>query len=485
MPLVLLANRAPIRQTPTGWEAALGGLASALLPVLEDRGGAWVAMREPEDGAPVVQPYPEASPTFTVHRVPLEEEEFKDYYNGMSNQVLWPLAHYLVNHVAPERAFRGAYRAVNRRFAEAALAAAAEASSAPPATSGASGDADPVQFWIQDYHLMLVPELIRQRRPGARIGHFWHIPWPAPEVFRILPSARELLRGMLGADLVGFHTDGDAENFRESARDLVGATVEGHDVLWEGRRVRAERHPIGIDVEKFEAFGHDAHIAQEADTFRREIFADHIVLGIDRLDYTKGLLLRLEAFERFLESYPEMHGHVAMFQIATPSRTGIPAYAQLKRKVEQAVGRINGRFAEGAWTPIHYRYRAYTQQELAALYRAADVALVTPLRDGMNLVAHEFGAISGAAMDDGVQPGVLILSELAGASDYLDGAVCVNPYDTDGLARVLRAAIDLPLAEKRRRLSLVREAVRGLDVHAWAARFLDRLGESQPVASSQ
>ncbi len=479
MSLVLLANRAPIRHMPAGWQAALGGLVSALLPVLEARGGAWVAMREPGDLAPLAQRYPEADPTLTVRRVPLDEAEFEDYYNGMSNQVLWPLAHYLVNHVAPERAFRGAYRAINRRFAEAALEAAA---------SGETASGAPVQFWVQDYHLMLVPELLRQRRPEARIGHFWHIPWPAPEVFRILPSARELMRGMLGSDLVGFHTDGDAENFRESARDLLGATLDGHDVLWDGRRVRAEPHPIGIDVDAFEAFGRDEAIAHEARTFRREVVGEHIILGVDRLDYTKGLLLRFEAYERFLECYPELHGRVAMFQIATPSRTGIAAYAQLKREVEQAVGRINGRFAEGAWTPIHYRYRAYTQAELAGLYRAADIALVTPLRDGMNLVAHEFGAVSGtAASGDGLaasgargtprsEPGMLLLSELAGAADYLHGAVLVNPYDTDGVARALRAALDLPLAEKARRLALVREAVRGLDVHGWASRFLDRLG---------
>lgn len=469
MSLVLLANRAPIRQTPEGWAAALGGLASALLPVLEDRGGAWVAMREPGEDTPEHQPYPAEDPAFTVRRVPLSEDEFDGYYNGLSNQVLWPLSHYLIEYVLPERRFREAYRTVNRRFAEAALEIADASDDAP-------------QFWVQDYHLMLVPALLREGRPDAHIGHFWHIPWPAPEVFRILPSARELLRGMLGADLVGFHTAGDAENFRESARDLLGATIEGVDVLWQGRRVRAEPHPIGIDVEKFEGLAADPDVVSEAETFRSELVADKVVLGVDRLDYTKGLLLRFEAFERFLEAYPELHGKVSMFQIATPSRTGIPAYDQLKREVEEAVGRINGRFAEGAWSPLHYRYRAFTQAELASLYRAADVALLTPLRDGMNLVAHEFAAVSAAASREGHPPAALVLSELTGAADYLGGAVCVNPYDTDGLVRALRAALDLPEDEKRRRLNEMEGAVRELDVHAWAARFLARLDEPADAA---
>ena len=464
MSLVLLANRAPVRPTPDGWKAALGGLASALLPVLSARGGAWVASRGPDEDAPEHQPYPEAEPTFIVRRVPLTDGEVEGYYNGLSNQVLWPLAHYLLEYVLPERRFREVYRAVNRRFAEAALEVA-EASGEPP------------QFWVQDYHLMLVPGLLREAHPGARIGHFWHIPWPAPEVFRILPSARELLRGMLGADLIGFHTEGDAENFRESARDLLGAAVEGRDVLWGGRRVRAEPHPIGIDVEKFEALAAAPAVVREAEKFKREVVAKQIVLGVDRLDYTKGLLLRFEAYERFLETYPEAHGQVTMFQIATPSRTGIPAYDRLKREVEEAVGRINGRFAEGAWAPLRYRYRAYTQQELAALYAAADVAFLTPLRDGMNLVAHEFAAVSAAAMEHGNGPGALVLSELTGAADYLDGAVCVNPYDTDALAQALRSALDLPEDEKRRRLRQMHAAIRKLDVHRWATRFLDRLSD--------
>lgn len=466
MSLILLANRAPLRATPEGgWAPALGGLASALLPVLDARGGAWIAMREPDDDAPRVQDVPGEARGFTLHRVPLEADEFEAYYQGMANRVLWPIAHYLVEHVEPERSFRDAYRAVNARFVEAALGAMA-------------GDPAPV-VWVHDYHLMLVPEDVRAARPDARIGFFWHVPWPAPEVFRIVPSARALLRGMLGADRIGFHTEGYAENFREAARDLVGARLDGTDILWQGRRIATAAHPIGIDVDAFEALADDPQTILDAHALRTELGDVQLVVGVDRLDYTKGLLLRLEAVERFLEMYPETHERVTLYQVATPSRTGVPAYDRLKRDVDEAVGRINGRFSRGAWVPVLYRYRSFAPEELAVLYRAADAALVTPLRDGMNLVAHEFAAVSGGSNGTDA-PGTLVLSELTGAADYLDGALLANPYDTDALALALRTALDLAPDERRRRLTPLKAAVRRLNVYDWAAGFLDALGGDAP-----
>ena len=470
MSLVLVANRAPLRQTPTGWAPAMGGLASAMLPVLEARGGAWIAMQEPGETTPIVQRYPEGDARFTVRRVPLDHAEYEAYYQGMANRVLWPIAHYLVEHVEPERSYREAYHAVNRRFAYAALEAG-RASPTPP------------RFWVHDYHLMLVPQALRAGMPEARVGFFWHVPWPAPEVFRILPTARDLLRGVLGADLVGFHTEGYAENFREAARDLLGARIHGASIEWEGRLVHAGAHPIGIDVAHFEGAGHQPDVLAEARKMRADLGGAKVILGVDRLDYTKGLLLRLEAFERFLEAYPEMHERVALYQVATPSRTGVPAYDRLKRDVDEAVGRINGRFARAAWVPIRYRYQSFTQDELMVLYRAADVAFVTPLRDGMNLVAHEFVAVSGGP-DGDVDPGVLVLSELTGAADVLDGAVLVNPYDADALARTLREALDFTEQEKTDRLVRLKASVQRLNVQDWAATFLDALGESDPVASA-
>ena len=464
MPLVLLANRAPLRPTAAGWAPAAGGLTTALLPVLDRRGGAWIAMREPGEDAPDVQEVPGGRAT--VYRVPLTAAEVDAYYLGMSNRVLWPLSHYLVDHVEPDRGFRDAYAAVNRRFAEAALAAA---ESTPRA-----------RFWVHDYHLMHVPAHLRAARPDARIGVFWHIPWPAPEVFRVLPAARDLLRGMLGADLVGFHTERYAENFRAAARDLLGADVEGHSVVWEGRRLRTEAHPIGIDVAAFEALREAPETVAEAAGLRASLLASSggtgtIVAGVDRLDYTKGLPERLAAFEAFLETYPEHRGRVTLVQVATPSRAGIPAYDQLKRDVDEAVGRINGRFGEGAWTPVLYRYRQYAQTELAVLYRAADVALVTPLRDGMNLVAQEYALTT--------EDGVLLLSELAGASDVLDGAVAVNPYDAVGVAEALHAAVGMAPEARAERLGRLRASVRRLDVHDWAETFLTSLDAAAAKAA--
>lgn len=458
VPLTLVANRAPVRQTEAGWQPGLGGLATALLPVMEQHGGTWVAMREPGSEEPLEQAFPDEGPRLTIRRVPLGDEEYEGYYQGMANRVLWPLMHYLLEHVEADRELWRCYARVNERFAQAAL-------------EGASAD---TRLWVHDYHLMLVPGLIRSQRPRAAIGTFWHIPWPAAEVFRILPSARHLLEGMLGADVIGFHTEGYAENFRESARDLLGARVEGQRVAWRGRRIRALACPLGIDVAFFEGLGNDPAVRREAALFREEVGVEKLVVGVDRLDYTKGLLLRLDAFERFLLAYPEWHRRVSLLQVATPSRTGIEAYDRLKREVDETVGRINGRFAEGAWTPVQYRYRTYSQQELATIYRAADVALITPLRDGMNLVAQEFAATS--------RDGVLVLSELTGAADYIEGALLVNPYDTEALPEALREALEMPAPERAARMRRMKQAVRRLDAHGWAESFLSVLDEAAAEA---
>lgn len=451
MSLILVANRSPIRHTPEGWEPALGGLATALLPVLMERGGGWVSMSEPDEEAPLHQPYPEGEGRFVIHRVPLDAEAFEGYYNGMANRVLWPLMHYLIEHTEPHRDFWRTYETVNARFAEAALACADEVD-----------DGEPLRFWVQDYHLMLVPRLLREARPKARIGHFWHIPWPAPEVYRVLPAARPLLRGMLGADLIGFHTQGYAENFCRSARDLLGARVEGMTVEWEGRRVRVDSQPIGIEAERFEAMGTDEATAREATALREALGVEQLVVAVDRLDYTKGLLLRLDAFESFLRTYPEYQGRVTLFQVATPSRTGVEAYERLKAEVDEAIGRINGAYSEGSWEPVRYRYRAYPQEELGVLYRAADVALITPLRDGMNLVSQEYVA---AQVDD---DGVLVLSELAGACDELgDRALTVNPYDPEGVAATVEAALTMSPADRQARMRRLRQQVHDRDIGSW------------------
>jgi len=425
----------------------VGGLATALLPVLESQGGVWIGMGE-DPNLPVHQPYPAEDPTFKVRRVPLGSSELDNYYYGMANRVLWPVSHYMIQHLELKDPFITTYRDVNRKFAEAVLKE--------------SGGDDFI--WFQDYHLMLAPRIVREARPDAVIGHFWHIPWPAMEVYRILPWSRELLRGMLGCDLIGFHVEEYVENFIESARVLLGAEVSGNRIYWEGHATRVEAHPIGIEVDRFKRMASSEDVQEQVDTLRGRFNTEHVVIGIDRLDYTKGVISRLLAFEQFLQENPAYHGKVTFYQIATPSRTKVASYQQLKREVDEAVGRINGQFARDDWVPVNYRYRTYTQRELCAYYRAADAALITPLRDGMNVVTQEFITAT--------ENGVLILSELTGAAYLLPEALQVNPYDQNGLAASIKEALEMPLNEKRERLSGLKATIEALDVHNWADKFM-------------
>jgi trehalose 6-phosphate synthase/phosphatase len=454
--LVVIANRSPLRydEDDGAWHPSIGGLATALLPVLEERGGVWVAMQE--KGAPERQAYPEADPRFSIRRVPMTEEEVHNYYDGMANSVLWPLSHYLLQHLHLERAFIQDYRRINQRFAEAVV------------EEVQPGD----QVWVQDYHLMLLPELLRERIPDVQLAHFWHIPWPAMEVFRIVPWARELIRGLLGCDLIGFHVEEYVENFLEGARTLLGAEVRDGAVRWQGREVRVEAHPIGVEVERFETTSASAAVVRQAEELRQEIGTEHLIVGVDRLDYTKGILERLGAFERFLKENEDYRERVTLYQIATPSRTRVGSYQELKREVDETVGRINGAFSRSTWVPVRYNYRSFTQEELCVFYRAADVCLTTPLRDGMNLVAHEYVAAT--------EHGVLALSELAGAAYLLPEALLVNPYDEEGMARTLKAALEMPADERADRLAALKPRVAALDVHRWAGRFLRSLSGAPP-----
>ncbi|MEX0748022.1 MAG: trehalose-6-phosphate synthase [Rhodothermales bacterium] len=445
MRLIIVANRAPIRKLNDGWTPSIGGLATALLPVLMDQGGVWVSMKDDDQMPPRLE-YARDGRHFTVRRVDLTPREFQNYYCGMANRVLWPISHYMIHHVELQTEFMSDYKLINSRFAEAV------------AEEYQEGD----YVWVQDYHLMMAPQMIRARLPHAMIAHFWHIPWPAMEVYRILPWARELLHGMLGCDVIGFHVEEYVENFLESVRVLLGARAFGNTIHWEGRQIRVEAHPIGIDVSRFERMSED--VEREAYSLREEVGAEHLVVGIDRLDYTKGILSRLLAFEQFLKDYPEYHRRVAFYQVATPSRTEVESYQQLKREVDEAVGRINGAFSVGSWVPVHYRYRSYTQQELCVFYRAADVGLITPLRDGMNLVTQEFIAAN--------ERGILVLSELTGAAYLLPEALQVNPYDHFSLTRIIKEAIEISAEERKVRLARLKERVTALDVHRWADGFL-------------
>jgi len=451
MGLVVVANREPLRELDGRWTPSVGGLTSALFPVLEKRGGVWVAWGEKDAKEQPLLRYPADDPVVTVRRLAFKERELSNFYYGYANRVLWPLAHYFIERMDLRREYYEDYVKVNRRFARETLKH--------------SGESDTI--WVQDYQLMLVPLFLRSARPKAKIGLFWHIPWPALEVWRVLPQAKDLLEGMLGNDLIGFHVQEYVDNFLEAARVLLNAEVHGDRVHWKGRTIKVEPHPIGIDSQRFRHLSYQPDTRFESMRLRQEAKDMVVILGVDRLDYTKGILERLLCYERFLRSNPQFRRKVCFFQIATPSRTRVESYRLLKRQIDEVVGRINGSFMQQDWVPVTYLYRTLTHEQLAAYYRAADVALVTPLRDGMNLVAMEF-----VAANDG---GVLVLSELAGASRVLPEALLVNPYDEDEVVAALKKACQMSARERYERLSALKKRVEHMDVSTWSHKFLSAL----------
>ncbi|MGQ0504125.1 MAG: bifunctional alpha,alpha-trehalose-phosphate synthase (UDP-forming)/trehalose-phosphatase, partial [Myxococcaceae bacterium] len=329
-------------------------------------------------------------------------------------------------------------------------------------------------LWVHDYQLLLVPQLLRERLPQARIGFFLHIPFPSDEIFRTLPWRSELLEGVLGADLIGFHSLGYVRHFGNALTQLLGLTPEADRVRFHGRTVRLGAFPMGIDSDSFAKQGQTQETLAEVEAIRRSAEGQKLLVGVDRLDYTKGIRRRLLAVGRLLEREPQLRGKIRFVQVAVPSRTEVADYETHRKRVDELVGRINGAYATPRWTPIHYLFRSVSSTQLSALYRAADVMLVTPLRDGMNLVAKEFIA----SRVDG--DGVLVLSEFAGAASELGEAISVNPYDVDGVAASIKEALTMPEDERRIRMEALRERVMRSNVHHWAKRFLEVLEEPAP-----
>jgi trehalose 6-phosphate synthase/phosphatase len=414
--LLIVSNRLPVVAGVAGGEvqlsAAGGGLATGLRPYHESTGGLWIGW--PGDVSRMTlrqrQELERQLRQRAIIAVPLSRHHVERYYNGFANRVLWPLFHYLTDRVSVDPAGWDAYQQANEAFAEAV------------AREYRHGDT----IWVHDYQLMLVPGLLRARLPAARIGFFLHTPFPAAEVYRILPWRRQILAGLLGADLVGFHTFSYLRHFLGSLFEMPNVEPDIDRVRVDGREVHLGVFPMGVDAERFAALASSAEVDTLVHEIQRDSAGRRIVLGIDRLDYTKGIRRRLEAVERLLTRVPERRDQVRFIQVAVPSRDELDAYRRFKRHVEEDVGRINGLCGTPSSNPVTYLHRSVSQAELVALYRAADVMLVTPLRDGMNLVAKEFVA---SRVDEG---GVLILSEFAGAAAELDGAVMVNPYDVDG-----------------------------------------------------
>lgn len=447
--LVVVANRLPVRldESTDSWETSPGGLVSALAPVLRQRQGTWIGW----PGIPDKEFEPFSVDDIDQIPVMLTSAEITDYYEGFCNGTVWPLYHDAIRPVEMHRHWWRPYQEVNRRFAQAAAETATDAAS----------------VWIQDYQLQLVPEMLHLARPDLRIGFFLHIPFPPVEIFGRLPWRQEVVRGLLGADVVGFHTRQSMMNFARAARTYGGASGPAEALSFAEHTTRAEVLPISIDFDDFESVASSPTTQAAVADLRTELGEpDHVLLGVDRLDYTKGIDLRLRAFESLLEIRPDLHGRIVLVQVAVPSREAVGEYQTIRRSVEEYVGRINGSFGRSDWTPVRYYYRGLERDDLIAHYAAADVLLVTPLRDGMNLVAKEYVA---CRTDD---TGVLVLSEFAGAAEQLDQAVIVNPYDLDGLARAFGEAIDMTIEEQHDRMRALRSHVRRWDVHAWAAHGL-------------
>lgn len=459
-PLIVVSNREPFVHHRDGTgalrlSAPAGGLISALQPVMAMTGGTWVAWGsgsadfEVTDAGDALQVPPE-QPSYRLRRLRLTAEEVAGYYLEIANRALWPLCHSQLPRVGFDAADWRIYRRVNERFAAAAIAE----SRGRPATC-----------WIQDYHLALVPDTLRS------VGHlfvhqFWHIPWPQPDILRVLPTARALLMGLLGNHLLGFQTAGDARNFLDGVRGFLrGAVVDRARglVRYRGRRTVIRDFPISIDAQAFAERARDPATEAEARQVRRAALPGEgqLLLGVDRVDYTKGIPGRFRAFARLLESHPELAGRVTLVQIGVPTRTEIPEYASFERDVAELAEAINARHAVEGWRPIQLLGRQLDHETLTAYYRAADVCIVSPLIDGMNLVAKEYIASQEGRL------GVLVLSRFAGAAREMREALMVNPYDVGAVAEALYQAVAMPPEERERRMTALRRRVFRHTIQDW------------------
>ena len=458
---ILVANRLPVTigvDPDTGQQTlthSVGGLVTGLRPLHESSGGLWV-------GYPGADPDEEVKRQLTEHKlvpVGIDPRDYEDYYEGYSNDAIWPLFHYFTEFASFVPEHFDAYRRVNQRFAD-VICDLAE-----------PGDA----VWVHDYHLMLLPRMLRDRGLDVRIGFFLHIPFPADETFRILPQRVEILRGLLGADLVGMHTYDYTYNYLRSVRRILGIESQAGTVRMRDHNVRVEAHPLGIDTAEFQEKAYSQNAEHFLTQLKRTIGDRQVILGVDRLDYTKGLLLKLRAFERLLERSPRWAERVLFMQLAVPTRAGIDTYQDLKSEVERRVSEINGVYGSPLISPINYLYQTVSQEELGALYRLADVCFVSPVRDGLNLVAKEYVV----CRDDG--GGTLVVSEFAGAVSELGEALRVNPWDIEGTADQLERALEMSLGERNERMMPMHSRMLQNDVHRWVRDFMTSLEEPESV----
>lgn len=457
--LFVVSNRLPYNpvKTQTGIQYRLGpgGLVAALDPMLRNTHGVWVGW----DGGGVlgdksfkkieVGESPEEK--YQLSFIPLTEREIENYYHGFSNRTLWPLFHGFTGITRINRHQWEIYKAVNQKFTQTVL------------KESRSDDF----VWIHDYHLMLVPGLLKEW--DIRSYFFLHTPFPHYEIFRILPWRREILDGILGSHLVGFHVESYARNFLDCVERICEYPVDwdARTVVFPDRKVKIRPFPISIDYQRLADQAASRAVEESLRRIRSSIQNRHVILGIDRLDYTKGIKERLLAIERFLEKYPPYRNNVLFVQLALPSRTRVKEYLEMKREIDQLVGHINGRFTVEGPGPIRYVYRQVPFNVLMAYYRLASVCLVTPLRDGMNLVAKEYVSCNLG------RNGVMVLSELAGASEELKEALLINPYNIEEVADVIAKALDMPADERMRRMQTMQDHVKKHDIHRWVGDFVE------------
>lgn len=471
-PLVVVSNREPYQHTydadrSVRWSPTTGGVAIALDALMRDRGGVWIAHGAGDADREVVDKddrllVPPDNPRYALRRLWLTADQASHYYEGFANEALWPLCHEA--HVRP--IFRATdwahYQEVNGRFAE-VIEEELPDLSAP--------------VFIQDYHLALVAARLRRQCPGVKTALFWHIPWPHADRLRICPWRRELLTGLLGNDLIAFQLDRDRRNFVTAARDELRLDVTRNTVRIGNRIVAVKAVPIGVDYDRIQQITRDPAVETEMKRLRQELGLDGrlIGIGVDRLDYTKGVLERLDALERLLDRRADVRDQMTFVQIGVPSRSRLRSYVDVVDAIDRRIADINARYSSGRGA-IRYRKSAYRIKRLVALYRLASFCIVSSLHDGMNLVAKEFVA----ARDD--DDGVLVLSKMAGAAQQLHDAVIINPYDVEGFADSLECAIDMPADERQRRMRAMRRIVAGRNIFGWASDILEDLERLDPRA---
>jgi alpha,alpha-trehalose-phosphate synthase [UDP-forming] len=460
--LINVSNRLPVQiRKHAGALRAVhssGGLATALDSLWGDQPGVWIGWPGEAHGRQVQNILADAwkDRPQSLHAVMLSAEEIAKFYAGFANEIVWPLFHDLQSQCNFDPEYWETYEKVNHKFATAILETAEEDDC----------------IWVHDYHLMLVARYLREMGSRVCVGFFQHIPFPSPDIFEKLPWRQSILEALLQYDVAGFQTERDRDNFVTCLRRMLPeARIEAGApypaVVYRGRRTLAGAFPISIDFDAFAGTAVKPGVAYRSAAIRKEMNEKIVVLGVDRLDYTKGIPERLEAFRVLLRRFPELRRQITLIQVVVPSRSDIPKYRELRLEIERLVSQINGEFTQTGWVPIHYMHRSLRRDELVAHYRAADIALITPLKDGMNLVAKEFCA---AQVDE---RGVLVVSEFAGAAQELrPGAILVNPYDFVGVAQAIYRASQMDQEEKRRRMAVLREIVSRNDVYRWARSFL-------------